>query len=450
MNTAKYLLSVRGSKAVRSADIALDSITVLAGVNASGKSTLARMMHQIVNLAAQYPYLLEKAAWEPLKNWAGQIVILEDRIDRNRSNPLSAYGVMAKSHEFEERLGHGELEAVISDLDQYSRQVLDKCRGRMSDGDVKRALEAFAGALRIGDSFSTDVDKLLAIFCEKCEKAKAEYLQKLNARTYVVYNLATSMRYDIRWLTDAERVSFLESGEPVYSVHSQAPKGKLEPDYALKEIFGLRESFYIASPWVGIPQIANDGCLTIKYDDFPHYPPEHTTSEFVSLFSLIGGSVELDSSTGSPRWLFVRGSDGKKIALNDCATGIKALSILNILLARGHLNSETLLIIDEPEAHLHPQWVVEYARILVQIAKRLKVRMLLTSHNPDMVAALQEISAHEKLDGVRFYLAQESGQSGLYDYESLGMNVEPIFKAFNKAIDNLELYEVDSDDGVEV
>jgi hypothetical protein len=57
-----------------------------------------------------------------------------------------------------------------------------------------------------------------------------------------------------------------------------------------------------------------------------------------------------------------------------------------------------------------------------------------------MVAAIQEISEVENVNGVRFYLA-ESSSKGEYDYKSLGTNVEPIFKAFNKAIETLDNYE---------
>lgn len=81
MKDSKYLLTVKGSKAIHAAKIGLDSITVLSGVNACGKSTLARILHQIVNLSSMYPVLLERHAWKPVKTWASQIVQLKDRLD---------------------------------------------------------------------------------------------------------------------------------------------------------------------------------------------------------------------------------------------------------------------------------------------------------------------------------------------------------------------------------
>ena len=176
-------------------------------------------------------------------------------------------------------------------------------------------------------------------------------------------------------------------------------------------------------------------------DEVPHMIVDKEFVPESSLFQVLGGELEIDEQSQDRRWIYKR-SDGLAVSLEDCATGMKALSILDILYSRGYLNSETLLIIDEPEAHLHPQWIIEFARILIVIAKKLKVRMLLTSHNPDMIAALQKISDVEGLDGLRFYMAKPVGGAGgyKYTYEDLGKNIEPIFDMFNVAMDRIDAY----------
>ena len=441
--SAKYRLLVRNSKAIKSADIELESITVLSGVNASGKSTLARMIHQIVNLSARYPFLLELMAWRPLKSWAVQIAILGERL--NRAEMLSLLAVEMASSDFENELGHGQFAKVLERLDGYTQKVFDLYKEKMSQGDAKRAYAAFVRAVGIGDDYAADLEKTYQVFKSKYAECLNIYNKHLNTRIYDAYNYATTMKYyDIRWLMDAEEVRFSEDAELVYGVHDDKESRKLIPDATLKELFGLKQSFYIASPWVGLPRMHKNGMLTIKYDDFDHYPDPNFANEFEDLSKIIEGSIDSDDSTGEMKWIYHQWNDGKDIDLNDCATGIKALSILNILCKYGYVTPETLLIIDEPEAHLHPQWIVEYAKVLVKLAKHRKVRLLLTSHNPDMVAAIQEISVIERVDGVRFYLA-EAASKGEYEYKSLGTNVEPIFKAFNKAIETLDNYE--SQDG---
>ena len=99
------------------------------------------------------------------------------------------------------------------------------------------------------------------------------------------------------------------------------------------------------------------------------------------------------------------------------------------------------MIIDEPEAHLHPQWIVSFARILVLLTKELGVRILLASHNPDMVAAIQSIGDKEGIkEMITFYQAYQTTNPYEYEYKNLGFEVTEIFKSFNIAISRIQDY----------
>ena len=106
----------------------------------------------------------------------------------------------------------------------------------------------------------------------------------------------------------------------------------------------------------------------------------------------LGGSIleKEDSYTKELRYL--RKADGLNISIDELATGMKSFAYLLRLLENGYLDSETLLIIDEPEAHLHPQWIFRFAKALVMLHKQLGVKIMIASHNPDMVAAISAIS----------------------------------------------------------
>lgn len=105
------------------------------------------------------------------------------------------------------------------------------------------------------------------------------------------------------------------------------------------------------------------------------------------------------------------------------------------------MNEKTLLILDEPEAHLHPQWIVEYARIIVMLNKDLGVRFMIASHNPDMVSALRYISEKENtLQNLRFYLAEKTEDREQYNYKNLETDIEPVFQTFNIALDRINQY----------
>lgn len=112
-----------------------------------------------------------------------------------------------------------------------------------------------------------------------------------------------------------------------------------------------------------------------------------------------------------------------------------------MLLAGGHLNRNTLLLIDEPEIHLHPQWIVEYARILVLLHKELGIRVVLASHSPDMVAGLQAIAdKYGIIENVHFYQAEELDNTLKYTFKDSHKEVSDIFSSFNAAINKLQDY----------
>lgn len=128
--------------------------------------------------------------------------------------------------------------------------------------------------------------------------------------------------------------------------------------------------------------------------------------------------------------------------IKDTATGFKTFAYLQRLLENGYLNEHSLLLIDEPEAHLHPQWIVEYARLLVLLNKELGLKIMIASHNPDMVEAIRQISSREGVaENTNFYVAKEDKENPLrFNYEYLGQDVSEIFESFNVALDRIELY----------
>ena len=118
------------------------------------------------------------------------------------------------------------------------------------------------------------------------------------------------------------------------------------------------------------------------------------------------------------------------------------MAALQLLDTLGLLDSSSLLIIDEPEVHLHPQWIVDCARALVNLVKTRRVRVLVTSHSPYLIQALHHFAGRElEKEHVCFYLAEPAeGRPFLYTYRNLGNRIGPIFKSFNVALDRIAFY----------
>jgi hypothetical protein len=154
---------------------------------------------------------------------------------------------------------------------------------------------------------------------------------------------------------------------------------------------------------------------------------------------ILNGDTSFNEDDFSAGFKYKR-SDGKEFDLQECATGIKSFSVLQLLLKNLFLDEQTLLIIDEPEAHLHPQWIVEYARLLVLLNKRVGVKFFIASHSTDMVSALRYIAEKEnRMSALSFYVAEET-KDNMFSYKFLDKDIEPVFESFNKSFDKLEEY----------
>lgn len=158
----------------------------------------------------------------------------------------------------------------------------------------------------------------------------------------------------------------------------------------------------------------------------------------------IGGRIFIENGI-TQELKFQPQNSTEKYDLFLCATGLKSMAFLYRLLITGTLRENIMLIIDEPEVHLHPQWVVEYARMLVFIHKQCKCRIFIASHSPDMINALKHIGLKEEVN-IDFYLAQVNSKTGKYKYLPQGMNIDQIFKSFNIALERIEEYGVYEDE----
>ena len=105
----------------------------------------------------------------------------------------------------------------------------------------------------------------------------------------------------------------------------------------------------------------------------------------------------------------------KKYRVGNLAAGSKQFLILKTLLINGTLDDRSLLILDEPESHLHPEWINKFAEILVLLIKDLGIHIVLSTHSPNMLLAL-EVYANEYgiLDHSHFYLGEKEADSVVF------------------------------------
>ncbi|WP_232473674.1 AAA family ATPase [Brachyspira murdochii] len=149
----------------------------------------------------------------------------------------------------------------------------------------------------------------------------------------------------------------------------------------------------------------------------------------------INGSVEYDSS--KDLILFKRNNN--YIELSNTAVGIKSFAIIDLLLKSGVFNDKHILILDEPEVHLHPKWQIEYAKLMVKMAEELDIQILINSHSPYFIEAIQKYSEKsEKIaDKTNFYLSEKQ-DDGYALIKNVNGNLKLIYDTLYEAYDILD------------
>jgi predicted ATP-dependent endonuclease of OLD family len=147
------------------------------------------------------------------------------------------------------------------------------------------------------------------------------------------------------------------------------------------------------------------------------------------IFQIMNGEVIVDSVEG-----ITYRKNGEDIDIDNVAIGIKSFGIIQLLIKKNRLNSRTLLIIDEPEVHLHPNWQIKYAEILVLLSKYLDIPMLLTSHSPYFIEALEAFSKKYKFtEQTKFYLTEKTEDFKFAEVKDVSDNIIPILDSISSA-----------------
>lgn len=122
--------------------------------------------------------------------------------------------------------------------------------------------------------------------------------------------------------------------------------------------------------------------------------------------------------------------NGTKIRISNLATGSKVFSIIKLLLEKGMLDSDTMLILDEPEAHLHPQWQNVFAEVITPLVKELGVNVLLTTHSPNFMLALDAYMRKHGINQRTNFYQTDTTQDGFVRYRCVNENIALIYDDF--------------------
>lgn len=442
-------LKIKEFRAIKEADIELNGITVISGINASGKSTISKLLYYLVKSLNEYDKLVLNNLSQELHRYMRLLDDFEREIFiRKREGKVSNLKELRKKRYFRDRdfinslLQENELLEYVDLLFNELKSTYKEYKSEIAIRDIKRLQEVLKqndnsnNLDTIAHQFKTDITASFKKARENLENRPKKIISQR------IQNIFSDSNVDNKY-------ALFEYDNPIISSENRS----------IPILHFARKVAYIDTPMsIGLETFSGhtdywddlNAILKTKYNSNVNDTDLYQII-YKDILSGEAGSVdEYDIMFSDDDFVFKR-DDGKSFDLLDCATGVKSFSILQILLKRGFISDETLLIIDEPEAHLHPQWIVEYGRLIVLLNKKLGTKFLISTHNPDLVSAIKYISEKELSKGKLTYYLAEPSKDDLYmfKYSNLGVNISKIFNSFNISLDRINQYGVSDDDDEE-
>lgn len=95
----------------------------------------------------------------------------------------------------------------------------------------------------------------------------------------------------------------------------------------------------------------------------------------------------------------------KSLAMGSLSTGLKTFLMLKELLLSGALEENGIMVIDEPEVHLHPEWQIKLAELIVMLQSAYGLNIVLTTHSMEFISAIVTFSKQYGIqDSCDYYL----------------------------------------------
>lgn len=399
------------------ADIDINAITVIAGENNTGKSTVGKTLFSIFQ------------TYFNLKN-----KIIQERY--NSLKDLLDDGIFFRSVRREGGISFSKYQETLNE--NIERLIL-----LFDDKQDRNSLEKDAFLLDVyGDDIKNKVDDII----QRLQITSDILTQNILTRTF-----KEEFNKQINYIFDES------NGEVDLKIKNE----NLSLSIADNEIKLLKPLFDLSTEIIYIdnPLIIDDRDSWFIFDsDIIQHHSDHLRNQFHREGTqnaieqvLVSKRLELINNMFSKiyDWRLVTeenfNSNEKKINFKNLSSGLKSFYILKKLIENGTIKNRNTIILDEPEVHLHPEWQLLYAEILVILQVNLDLHILINTHSPYFLNAIEVFSSEYRIsDKCSYYLAENEGvHSKITDVTS---NIEAIYKKLSRPLQTLENIRGTSDD----
>ncbi len=125
------------------------------------------------------------------------------------------------------------------------------------------------------------------------------------------------------------------------------------------------------------------------------------------------------------------------LSVKNLSMGLKAFVVLKMLLESNQLKDKDVLILDEPEIHLHPTWQLLYAELIVLLQKEFDLSVIVTTHSNFFLDAIETYTNKYQTQGKLHLYLSELENGGIEMHEVTRFS-EEIYGKMADALDELD------------
>ncbi|MCZ6157653.1 AAA family ATPase [Campylobacter ureolyticus] len=393
-------INIKNIGIVKEADIEINGITVLAGENSTGKSTISKALFSTFNGLYNIDKKIENDKLRTIKGVLGLITMSEYRNLIVHGLSLSKFDILM--NELVEKI----IKNQITEKNELKKILSDLITTEKKSNIFKKIIDNISDVMNL-DNNSYKNTILEEQFNKEFDNQISNIRNNDNAKIVVSFSQNKNKNIDISIISN--KINIKEHADIITQVIyiddiNMALEYKKEAD--IFRIYNLGEPFSHTTLLVKLLDDKNPS-LAKKIIN------EKKLENINKILNQISPGMLYTKDDGN---FVYKTEDGIDISTSNISLGLKTFIVLKKLIQNSTIEENGTIILDEPEIHLHPKNQLKFAEIIVLLQKEFELHILLSTHSPYFIKAIEEYSKKYAINKkCKFYLSSLKNKVAIFE-----------------------------------